>query len=58
MKRDVSKWEINLNNGNWFRTTNVSACGYIYTQEGELLMGMDMCNYFDVSDPQLFFFFF
>ncbi len=54
MKRDVSKWEINLNNGNWFRTPNISVCGYIYTQEGKLLTGIDMCRYFDVSDTQLF----
>ena len=53
MKSNVSRWEIHLSNANWFRTKNVSVCGYVYTQEGELLMGMNLCRYFDVSDFQL-----
>ena len=54
MKSNVSKWEIHLSNANWFRTKNVSVCGYIFTQENELLTGIDMCRYFDVSVPQQF----
>ena len=54
MKKDLRKWEINLSNGNWFRTTNISVCGYIYTQDDEFLTGMEMCQYLDVLDTQLF----